>query len=141
VWDGVTVNGHEEPEAPAFPFDAMSARKNSRHPGYSQWGKFCDLTGLRDFFFEKNYGLMRRHPGTFALTPDHLHRVRVAIGEWQRVYPNAVPGWDYFAEFPGRDDIDDGVRGRDSTLARLLWLEWWIAWALAHCERPAIHNH
>lgn len=29
----------------------------------------------------------------------------------------------------------------DPVLARLIWLEWWMAWALANCKTPAIHNH
>ena len=29
----------------------------------------------------------------------------------------------------------------DPVLARLIWLEWWMAWALKNCTTPAIHNH
>lgn len=29
----------------------------------------------------------------------------------------------------------------DSVLARLIWLDWWMTWALDKCFLPAIHNH
>ena len=25
-------------------------------------------------------------------------------------------------------------------MARLIWLDWWVQWALKNCERPAIYN-
>lgn len=29
----------------------------------------------------------------------------------------------------------------DPYLARLIWLEWWMTWALDNCETPAIENY
>ena len=29
---------------------------------------------------------------------------------------------------------------RDPILARLLWLDFWMGWALANCETPAVEN-
>ncbi len=134
-----TVSGHAEDDAPAFPFDIMSQRGNSRHPGYTQWGAFCDEAGLRAMFFDDETGLMRRHPGTFPLEPHHLATVRDRKARWMAAHPNAIPGFDWSDPTPR--EKDDGVRGRDGILARLLWLEWWMDWALRTCERPAIHNH
>ena len=127
------------PDAPAFPFDEMSQNKNGRHPGYSQWDMFCQSAGLRDLFFDADAGLMRQHPGCFAITPDHLEHVRSRRMEWERRHPNAVPGFD-FSPRMHQPTQDDGVRDRDGVLARLLWLEWWMEWALQNCERPAIAN-
>lgn len=137
--NGVCVAGVALPDAPSFPFDRMTANGNSRHPGYSQWAEFCDTARLHDLFHGKESGLMRQHPGTFALSREHLATVRSRREEWQARHPDAIPGWDW--SIPQLDGDDDGVRGRDHILARLLWLEWWMDWALTNCERPAIHNH
>lgn len=132
------VRHHEEPDAPTFPGDETTKNGNSRHPGYLQWDNFCGTAGLRALFFDEATGLMREHPGTVALGPEHLATVRSARERWERRHPGAVPGWDW----PGYPaGADDGVRGRDGVLARLLWLEWWMDYALRTCERPAIHNH
>jgi hypothetical protein len=126
-------------DAPSFPHDDMSNGKNGRHPGYSQWSDFCASAGLTALFFDKETGIMREHPGCFSLTPEHLAIVRAARERWQAEHPAAVPGFD-FSRFMADQSKDDGVRGRDGVLARLLWLEWWMSWALANCERPAIEN-
>lgn len=120
--------------APRFPFDP-SENTNSRAPGYAMWANFCEESGLHELFFNHNDGLMREHPGCFVLTRDHLEVVRGVLGRWKRTNE---PGWDWSNwQSP---DKDDGVRGRDGALARLLWLEWWMDWALTNCFRPAIQN-
>lgn len=129
VWGGVTVNRVELEDAPSFPNDHMTGKGNSRHPGYGQWADFCSAVGLTDLFFNKAHGLMRVHPGTFKLEFEHLVTVRDALYEYREAHPDAVPGWH---------DVD---RVENGNLARLLWLEFWIDWALKNCERPAIHNH
>ncbi len=147
-----TVNSHAEDAAPSFPFDTMTANGNSRHPGYSQWGDFCREAGLYDLFFGVEYGdppgfgrerpreggLMRHHPGIAPLTPAILATVTAARQRRQEQHPDAVPGWDFSSW--QKPELDDGVRGRDHILARLLWLEWWMDYALRTCERPAIYN-
>jgi hypothetical protein len=143
------VNAHEEPDALTFPFDGMTGNSNGRHPGYGQWADFCRASGLYALFYgiaepdgrRHAGGILSRHPGIVPLTPDMFATVRAARERWLARHPNAIPGWDYPEHFPGRDEVDDGVRGRDATLARLLWLEWWMDWALRTCERPAVHNY
>lgn len=136
----LAVEAVTRPDAPAFPFDGMSAHTSCRSPGYSQWSEFCTLTGLTSLFFDAVSGLMREHPGVFALDDSHLAAVRVARVRWEAAHPVAVPGWDFSPYGLPSDGPDDGVRGRDGVLARLLWLEWWMEWALRTCERPAIGN-
>lgn len=126
IWDGITINHHQAPDAPVFPNDEMSGNGNSRHPGYSQWGEFCDIAGVRALFFDKEQGIMRHHPGTFSITQHHLDEITEARTTWIADHPNTIPGF---------------TEEHDGILARLLWLEWWFRWALAHCDRPAIHNH
>lgn len=166
----VEVRGHREPDAPTFPNDDMTGNGNSRHPGYSQWGNFTRTAGIHDLFFDKEEGLMRKHPGCFLLRQRDLDRVRFALDQWRIKHRETVPGFgdrEHFEQeiariksWLGSAEPDRAcVAARlvaehhrnlaalpptgtfDPILARLIWLEWWMAWALKNCTTPAIHNH
>ena len=116
----------ELPDAPRFDGDERTGRSNSRHPSYSQWPEFARAVGLDLFFFHAERGTMRDHPGIVPLEPRHLRTVRKALAEYKASNPDSVPGW--------------GKR-QDPMLARMLWLEFWISWALKNCKFPARENH
>lgn len=120
-----TVAERHEQKAPRFDNDEMTGNGNSRHPGYSQWSGWCDVSGLTALFFDEETGIMRRHPGTFSLNHEHLMTVSAALRKWKEQSPAAVAGF---------------AHGQDPVLARLVWLDWWIRWALQNCDAPAIHN-
>lgn len=130
--------------APSFPGDFMTGRGNCRSPGYSQWTNFCREAGLYDLFFDEEAGLMRRHPGCFLLRPAHLVRVGAARKVWEQAHPGKVPGWDPDLDGFGHDKTTGQKRKPDpkydGVLARLIWLEWWMGWALKRCKVPAIFN-
>jgi len=128
-------------DAPQLPYDFMTGNGNSRHPGYSQWADFCEDVELTDLFFNKKTGLMRKHPGTFEITKEHLETIKLAKEKYEKDHPDAIPGWDYDQKWLHDREVDDGVRGRDGILARLIWLEFWFDWALKNCRKPAIYNH
>ena len=65
-------------------------------------------------------------PDYVDLEPAHLEEMRDAVQRLRARYPKATPRFD-------------GGRA-DAHLARALWLEWWMNWALENCERPAIYN-
>jgi len=129
--------------APVFPNDGMTSNGNSRHPGYSQWSGFLDKCGLHDLFFNKEEGLMREHPGIALLKPSHLERVREALAKWKLTASGKPPGFGSFPKFIDGEwkSVDEDTY--DSILARLLWLEFWMDWALreCECEIPAVYNH
>ena len=131
----------EHTDAPCLPYDP-TGRSNCRSPGYIAWPNFCEEAGIMPMWCDENAGFLRPHPGIKPLLPEHLATVRLKRIEWEAKHPDAIPGWDYNAGmFPApAGEWDDGVRGRDSVLARLIWMEWWMGWALDNCERPAIYN-
>lgn len=142
------VNGHEEADAPEFENDSMTGKSNNRHPGYGAWADFTESVGLHDLFFNKGTGLMREHPGCFVLTQEHADRISEALADYNKQYPSAKPG---FAEpfMPMRagpvssDSRRMGAPDRvvaNYHMARLIWLDWWVRWALKNCKRPAIYN-
>ena len=123
------------PDAPRFPGD--ETRANCRAPSYSQWAFFCHDTGLYSLFHNKTSGLMKSHPGMEGFTEEHVRVVRKALAAYQKANPRAMPGWV-------NDDEDDGARDialrYDGNLARLIWLEWWMSYALKNFENPGIYN-
>lgn len=138
------VHKTRHPEAPVFVGDEMTGDGNARHPGYGQWTEWTRAVGLHAMFFDKQTGLMREHPGCQPFTEHHLMQVRAAIGRWKQTH-KLPAGWD---DPPGKDapqeEIDryetEPCTQRDPMLARLVWLEWWMAYALANCKRPGLHN-
>ena len=141
VIDGKTVyykprvNETEQPDAPIFPNDEMTGNGNARHPGYTTWYNFTKNAGLYDLFFDEKTGLMREHPGHQPLEAHHAVEIGHALTRWREKHPDTTPGFEKFSF-----DQNAPIVGYDYTLARLIWLDWWVKWALAHCEHPAIYN-
>jgi hypothetical protein len=126
-----TVEGAQSDDAPTFPHDDMTGNGNHRSPSYSGWSEFAKETGLERLFFDKSDGLLERHPGCKILTQAHHTEVLAALQRRQKIStkPPGFEGWN-------GEDRDK----HDAQLARLMWLEWWMRWALANCETPAFQN-
>jgi hypothetical protein len=125
-YDPVVRETHH-PEAPTFPNDEMTGNSNGRHPSYSGW---------HGLFFNEKHGLMREHPGHQPLKSWHAEEIERACARWKEEHPDAQPGFEKFSW------EDDAVEvGYDPILARLIWLDWWVKWALSHCEHPALYNY
>lgn len=129
-------------EAPTFPHDEMTGNGNDRSPSYSGWADFCRDTGIYDVFYDEHGHLLAGHPGCVMLQQSDLQRVREAREKWQKM-ATLPPGFEGFPEFDKETQKwgspDEGKY--DGYLARLIWLEWWMAWALKNCETPAVENY
>jgi len=118
------------PEAPNFPNDCAE-HANFRYPSYSVWAEFCRTVGIYDLFYDKWEGLLCRHPGCMLLKPEHHIKIKAALDAYK--LKTTLP--------PGFDECDStGEASYDPILARLIWLEFWVRWALENCETPAIEN-
>jgi len=121
---------------------------NGRSPSYTAWHDFCKEAGIEKLFYgdgwsreERRYIpsedfyretiLLGEHPGAAVIIPQDLEYVRDARIRREATNGGREPG---FWEDDGRDN------GKDHVLARLLWLEFWIDWALKNCENPIIEN-
>ncbi len=127
--------------APVFPNDEMTGNSNARHPSYIGWTDFCKEAGLYDLFFAKYTGLMSSRPGCAPITKDHVLQVRTVLNKWRETVTK-LPG---FAGFPTYNKESDSFETPDENIydhiyARLIWLEFWMAWAVENCEHPAIMN-
>ena len=112
-------------DAPGFPGD-YADKINERMPSYSDWVSMANVVGLKRLFFDEKIGLLSQHPGCAVLESRHLQEVQSAVERFRTRFPEATPRCDMSTE--------------DAHLARLLWVEWWMGWALANCEMPAIYN-
>lgn len=141
----VEVDEIQRDDAPLFPGDPFTGRTNGRHPSYAGWDIFCRKTGLHKLFFDKSGGLMREHPGCVELSAKDAKIVKDALLKWKKQHPKAKPGWCECGETeecgaPFQRTKPNHVK-LDGMLARLIWLDWWITWALKNCEVPALYNH
>ena len=145
VW--IEAERAEHPEAPDH--DDFVRKTNSRSPSYTAWHGFCREAGIYELFygqgwdrdsrsyrqcseeFHRETPLLKEHPGAQPILPQDLEYVRAARIKRERTNGGKGPGfW-----------ADDGVdNGTDPTLARLLWLEFWMGWALTNCPMPIIEN-
>jgi len=124
------VEGKTLENAPVFENDEMTGNSNSRSPSYSVWADFCRETGLYKLFLDKE-GLMAEHPGCKGITKDDAKFVSNALKKYQAtaILPPGFEGFTY-----------EGEPRYDYHLARLIWLEFWMSWAINNCEIPAIQN-
>lgn len=117
------------PEAPVFPGDVPTRNTNNRDMAYSAMSEWVDAVGLRGLFFDREHGLLRKDRCCYRLMREHHEEVLAAVAKHVAKVGQKTPGWP-----------PDGEDERyDPDLARLLWFEWWMRWALTDCETPAVY--
>lgn len=137
--------------APVFLNDGMTGNSNSRSPSYTGWSAFCRDTGVYELFygggwdrearanrpcsegFHREYGLLQNHPGFAAINRHDADFVSAALFAYHAKHTNATPG---FNDWNGNGDATN----EDANMARLIWLEYWMRWAVENCERPIVQN-
>lgn len=134
------VESTDRPDSPALPNDT-NPRKNYRWPSYSGWANFCREAGIYPLFYgddpQARGGLLENHPGCVLLTEEHYKVVADALVA-RKAIAEHPPGFMLDEGYP---IPQDGTPGEfDAILGRLVWLEWWMRWALDNCETPAIGN-
>lgn len=148
VWTRVEARREQHDDAPVFPNDGLTANTNERSPSYTVWDEFARHVGLYEMFFgsqdgesEYRYGaLMREHPGAALLGPQHAREIRDALERYRGSNPYAQPGFEPFW-IPGTEKKGDPVpENCDAQLARLIWLDYWVNWAVENCEHPIMEN-
>lgn len=116
------ADGAGSPDAPAFgnPTD----RTNSLWPSYTAWAETMRISGLTDAFFYQG-SMIGGHPGVRLVTPELVETVTYALRGLEAKNPNAK------AEY----GTDVGA-----AMCRLIWLDYWLRWAIENCETPVIAN-
>lgn len=104
------VEGVRHDNAPAF--GEPTDYTNGRWPSYSGWASFLEATGLNDWWSK----VADSHPGCYGLEQEDVDIVAEALK-------------NYVSE--GEEDWQH---------KRLIWLDYWVRWAVENCETPAIEN-
>ena len=100
---------------------------NERWPSYSVWAIFVKFFELYDVFGrDEDLSLMPSHPGIAKIHPEHKQRIDEVYKKYTTENPNVKPMM--------------GSSTESSYLGRLVWLKYWIDWALENCECPAFYN-
>ena len=135
------VEGACSDDAPTFPNDVMTGNSNRRSPSYSGWGDFCRETGLYDLFYKEWEGLIYNHPGCKPITQEHYQEVYDALERYKEK-ATKLPGFSGYSKWDKNLQlwITADEDKYDFILPRLMWLEFWMKWALENCETPAIRN-
>ena len=137
--------------APTFPNDEMTGNGNQRSPSYTGWANFCREAKIYDLFFgnskngryyETDIDGMHResplicdHPGFEAINKHDVAYVKSALDRYGTCHPDTSPGFDNW------DPKEASCATlQDSTMARLMWLHFWMDWAVENCDRPIIKN-
>ncbi len=129
---GWSVETTSSPDAPTFPGDEMTGSGNDRRPSYTVWSDFCKSVGLYDLFYDARGNLHAGHPGCVGIDADFAEEVASALRRYQ-AKATLPPGFESDRSYNGPPIFD-------YHLARLIWLDWWVRWALENCETPAIEN-
>ena len=123
-------------EAPLFPNDTSFPSNNTSKTSIT-WYNFCENAGLLDMFYESDKQIRGGYPGYFDLTSNHLMQVQNALTNRRLTNNGKPPGyaptglWLYLQG-------NNAVVEYDGVLAKLIWLEWWIRWALLNCSKPIV---
>lgn len=128
--------------APTVPGDDADGNTNHRSPSARTWEEFCRVTGLDDLFYNEANGLLRKEPGCSLLVEAHHAVIADALDQYRARTPEARPGYREPIEggSPFRGPWTPETEANDGCLARLVWLEWWVRWALANCKVPALYS-
>jgi hypothetical protein len=132
LYSGWAVERATHPDAPTFPGDEMTGNGNERSPSYSVWSDFCKTVGLYSLFYDEYGHLRAGHPGCIGIDEEFAISVHLALIAY-RGKSKLPPGFE-------SDFCYKGPANYDYHLARLIWLDWWVHWALENCETPAIEN-
>ena len=130
-----SIDRIELDDAPHFP---DSGRSNCRSPSYGVWHGFARAAGLGHLFDTETRETVEGHicpsyPCVAPLTPEHVRIISEALAAFRAAHPDAQPRCST-SLFPPHDDVGP----HDAHLMRLVWLEWWVRWAVEHCTHPAI---
>ncbi len=130
-----TARGEHHKEAPAF--GEPTDYGNSRWPSYGVWRNVLSDAGMEDLFFCDGH-LIGGHPGIRLITKDLYKEFSKRKQKFERLHPGVRATYGN-VENPLIDRDQDNP-SCNSTYCRIVWLDYWMDWALKNCETPVIAN-
>lgn len=149
----VTARREAHDSAPTFDNDTMTGSGNDRSPSYTGWSQFCREVGLYGMFFgvdgrrdpymkpdpnsHRDSPIMQDHPGFAAINEEDVLAVRHALDRHVLCHGELIPG---FRAWDERDEDAPVNANECAARARLIWLVYWMEWAVENCQHPIIAN-
>ncbi len=132
IRDFVEIRPEQHVDAPDIANDEY-CKVNERSMSGTRWEAFCRESSLERLFGREGTPLFQNWSGLSAVqfTADAVDRVHKALEKYRTAHPAAVPGFTD-GEWPPSDGVTDPI------LARLVWLDYWMSWAVQKCEKPSI---
>lgn len=119
--------------APAF--GEYGDYTNERYTHNSLWLKFSEFVNIKDMFYNENEKLVGKEIGYLKLTHSFLEELRKRIKVFKGKYPDAEAT---YGDNNLRSLNDFSTPVENLFLCRLVWLEFWINYAIENSENPAI---
>lgn len=143
----IDARAETHPDAPDLGNGDASGKGNYRYPGYSSFANWCDELNIRSVFYEEGgtdyysgkvrWNMKGGHPGATPLTQSIYDTIKSTLDKYRLDHPNSVlPTAENTKDLKPFDDDPE----HDYTLARLVWFEFWMKWALENCKQPVISN-
>lgn len=134
-----------EADCPLWPGgEEIPGRRNRLSPSYSVWAASMASAGLESWWRAYTSDEI-----VYAITPTDAATVRAALAAYLAAHPGCTPGWcegspECDAAYSERERARTRTTicplcRRDATAARLYWLDYWLHWALATCQRPTLY--
>lgn len=149
----VWVKRERHDAAPSFNNDPMTGKGNERSPEYSVWTEFCRNTGLYPMFYGLNgrrnpymepdpdchreTPILAEHPGFVAINEKDVAVVKEALDKHIATHGDLTPG---FRAWDESDEDAPANATQCAERARLIWLHYWMDWAVRECEWPVVAN-
>lgn len=135
----IALSARQERHKKAPAFGEPTDYTNTRWPSYTVWTEFTEFAGLYSLFFAENREdrLIYSHPGCVPLTEQHRQEVNQAFEAFKLKYPNAV---STYGNTDNPLDVDPENPEENGYMCRLVWLHYWVNWALDNCEKPVFGN-
>ena len=145
----LTARPESHDDAPAF--GEPTDHSNQRWPSYTAWAEFARDFGLYSLFYGTEVGgkyqvrddaLIAQHPGCVPLTERHRREINAALGAFKERHPDATPKFgrpppEGVHPFMWEDPDNPEENGK---MTRIVWLAYWVNWALDNCSQPVFEN-
>lgn len=141
------------PDAPAF--GEPTDHENQRWPSYSGWEDFVQAVSEYTPEFALRFGqwergntrpntVLRKHPGVYRLWSKDVVLVEKALKSYLLFKHGMTLSDLKMGEYPlpkwGDGFMSEDQNNGDQNLARLVWLHYWVKWAVENCTTPVFYN-
>ncbi len=131
------AKGEKHDNAPAF--NEPTDFTNQRWPSYGVWSDCLRDAGMYDLFFCDGGHLIGGHPGVRLLTKEFYEEFTKRKIAFEAKYPHVEAT---YGERDTKDIFHEDLSNPkcNNVYCRIVWMDYWINWAIENCETPVFAN-